>query len=69
MSTPLSTTNDTPKRSDLMHDARNRIGSLNLTLHILKKKSSPDMHQIIDDAQAQIRDLTALLGDLEKPSC
>jgi hypothetical protein len=52
-----------------IHDCRNRIGALKLTLHVLKRKSAPDTHDIIEDASAQIADLNDMLASLDRPRC
>jgi hypothetical protein len=48
-----------------VHDCRNRIGALKLSLHLLEKKTNPETHSIIENVKAQIADLNDMLGNLD----
>ncbi len=65
----ISGDSDCNDLNTFIHDCRNRIGALKLTLYVLKKKSTPDTHDIIEDASAQIADLNEMLTSLNNPGC
>lgn len=47
--------------SNIRHDARNRISSLKLTLHILERQNTPELQPQITLMKQQLDDLNRLL--------